>query len=502
MSCCHSLASSAYSLIYLLNLRKVKHVPENPSNDDFAVKPRQTSISGSSKDSLTGSEPPRPGTPGLSNKNTMLKSRQPVTLGSSDDRAAPEQRPSSVSEPCRDFSSLKTCRPVAAESSNDNATPETQNPSVFGTRKDYVIPEPHHFAACGPFDRIPLEIIHEIASWLPLSSAANLTLCNRKLKHILGNRYLLALRPDGSSKYERNLFLRGLDRHSPETFLCYGCSKLHPLAPIDEDRLTPEARFKWVSEFRCLSRNDTDKLLYTYVITFHYHAQFRFEHIQVAMKLHRLGLVSDAKAYLECSALKEPIRRKMTVYDPSNMGYYFFEPRIVKDQVFARAQSWISIPKEQDLLIYRRTHLHRNLLCVHLDVDFMGVGGDRFAMILQCILEQLRGKQESCGQCQTLIRCHYCPTEVLVETKRSDLQVEGDMVVITKWQALGYGVSPYEPQWESHFQPRPPWPWPPGSTPGSIREAFENQPGVKYDSIFDAEREWKFLKEKKSSGRR
>ena len=506
MSCCHSLTRSARSLLRLLNPRPVEPELENHSasgspSDCVAPKARQPSISRSSNDSFTAPEPQQPQASGVPDHSVSLKPRRSIILGSSNDNAAPELESPSISASCKGLVTLKDREPLFAQFSNFNVAPELRNPSILGSRQEYFTPEPHRFSACGPFDHVPSEIIHEIASWLPLSSAANLTLCNRKLKYILGNSYLLALRPDDSSKYERNLFLQGLDRHSPETFQCYGCSKLHFLAPTGEDRSTPEERFKWVSNFRCLNRNDSDTLLYTHVIEFHYHAQFRFEHMQVAMKLYRLGLVSDAKSYLKCLALTEPLHHEMTTSQPSNMGYYFFEPRIIHNRVFARAQSWISIPKEQDQLINRHTFLRYNVVCVHLDADFRGVS-KRFYMILQCVLEQLRGEQESCGECRALIRCHYCPTEVLVETKRSFMQVERDLVVITKWQALGYGVSPFEPQWASHFQPRAPWPWPKGSTPGIIRDAFENQPGVKHDSIFNAETVWKSLKEEKSSSGR
>ena len=384
---------------------------------------------------------------------------------------------------------------VTLASYNHNAAPEPKDPSLFRPRKDRVTSESQRFAGRGPFDYVPYEIIHEIASWLPLSSAAYLTLCNRKLKGILGNRYLLALRQDDSSKHERNLFLQGLDRRSPKTFHCYGCSKLHFLGPRDEDGLAPEERFTWISGLQCLKGNDSDELLYTHVIAFHYHAKFRFEHMQVAMKLYRRGLVSEARSYIKCLALVQPTIREMT-YQPTNLGFYFFEPRIVNNQVLVRAQSWVVTPKEQGLLPLA----HRTTVCSHIDADHRGANGGRFYLTVKYRSEKVHGGQESCGGCQDLIRCRYCPTEVLVQRKSACVQPEADLTVITKWQTLGYGISPFEPQWESHFQPRAPWPWPPGSTPGAIREAFENQPGVRHDSIFDAENLWTALKEEEASG--
>ena len=34
-------------------------------------------------------------------------------------------------------------------------------------------------------------------------------------------------------------------------------------------------------------------------------------------------------------------------FSPINIGFYFFEPRFLKDQIFVRAQSWTAISGEK-----------------------------------------------------------------------------------------------------------------------------------------------------------
>lgn len=44
-------------------------------------------------------------------------------------------------------------------------------------------------------------------------------------------------------------------------------------------------------------------------------------------------------------------------------------------------------------------------------------------------------------------------------------------------KSLGYGLSPFESQWESHLESHSiRWRWPSHCEPGDIQAAFENQP--------------------------
>jgi hypothetical protein len=87
------------------------------------------------------------------------------------------------------------------------------------------------------------ELILAIAEFLPRSSAACLTLCNKRFSEILGKKYfeLEESRMLGGyySELERAVFLSLLSRDLPDHFHCYKCWILHrndlvsgPLAPL------------------------------------------------------------------------------------------------------------------------------------------------------------------------------------------------------------------------------------------------------------------------------
>lgn len=335
-------------------------------------------------------------------------------------------------------------------------------------------------ASCGGFGRIPIEIIQQIASGLPLSSSAALTLCNKTLNHILGNQYLLALSQTPSSSKEREVFLKALDRDILEAFYCFYCYKLHILTGTHEHGLTDKERFKRVSYSRCLGGDGT----YNNGTTHTHHAHFKFEHVQMAMKLYRHGLVSSMNAYLRFSTLLQPAIHNMTSI-PGHRGLYFFEPRLVHGQISVRAQSWIFIPNKQGSMLPRVLYA---TVCAHLDTS-LGNKND-FVKLLRYTLEYLdQNCDPSIVQSPKLIRCHYCPTEVQVEAKRVGTRFEGKILVITKWQALGHGSSPFGSNWKSHLQPRiSQWSWPPKSQPGIVQASFESQPGLKYDSILSVDK--------------
>lgn len=295
----------------------------------------------------------------------------------------------------------------------------------------------------GFFDLLPVEIIQQMASRFPLSSSAALTLCNKKIYHILGNQYLLTLGQTGSSDRERVRFLKALDRDILEAFYCLYCKKLHLLTGIYEQGLTDEEMFKRVSHSRCLGSDAT----YNYGTTYTHHTHFKFEHVQMAMNLYRRGLASRMDSYLRFSAMIKPTLRSMTSL-PGSQGFYFFEPRFVYNQICVHAQSLIFISKNQGTLLPRMLSA---TVCSHLDTNLGNK--NRFVETLRFAFEHLSQNWDSSAQCQNLIRCNYCPTEVQVETKGFGEGVDKKFLVITKWQALGQGLSPLG-SWESHLQPR------------------------------------------------
>lgn len=345
-----------------------------------------------------------------------------------------------------------------------------------------VMTQPQRPAAYSLFKCLPAELIQEIADWLTPSSIASLSLCNHRLHIILGKRSLQDLHRSDSN--EQALLLQALDRDLPETLYCFICNRLHVLFRGREDGLRAEEMYRRVSDGRCPSSDGT----YNYGTAYTYHAGFKFEHVQMAMKLHRRGLLSDAKAYLTGLAFLEPARGRMTSL-PTNSGLYFFEPRFVNDQISVRAQSWILIQGEQGSVVPRR---HYTTVCAHLDGN--SFNENPYIVSCRCKLKHLTAKQDSCERCRSLIRCHYCPTEVCVEAKRFDKGSNGGVLIITKWQLLGCGLSPSEAHWRLHLEdPSFPSSYLPDCALGSIRAGYEDQPGIKHDSLLKMTKAWKML---------
>lgn len=332
-----------------------------------------------------------------------------------------------------------------------------------------------------PLESLPAELIFQVAARLPPSSATLLSLCSHQLHVMLGQRSLRDLNQSDSRYNEQALLLQALDRDLSETLYCFVCNKLHVLRRRHEDRLGAEEMYRRVSESRCQRGDGT----YNYGRTDTYHAGFRFEHVQMTMKLYRRGLLADAKAFLTRSAFLQP------AFLPSYRGLYFFEPRFVNGNISVRTQSWIFNPGDQGVIMPMK---YLTTVCAHLDGD-QSYYTNPYHTVFRCKLEHLAAKQDSCEKCRSLIRCHYCSTEVYVEVKRLD-DSKGSVLITTKWQLLGDGLSPSEAHWESHLEPnRLLWPYFPDDAPGSIQAGYEDQPGIKFDSLLTLTEAWKVLNE-------
>lgn len=58
--------------------------------------------------------------------------------------------------------------------------------------------------------------------------------------------------------------------------------------------------------------------------------------------------------------------------------------------------------------------------------------------------------------------CPMCPTEIQVNVEpfAKKSKIEGIMLIVTRWQLLGDGISPFEKHWAHRLQERrEPWPW-------------------------------------------
>ena len=308
--------------------------------------------------------------------------------------------------------------------------------------------------------------------------------CNRALYHILVNRDLF--RPyDRGTADECDLFLEILDRDFRGTFSCHYCRRLHWLARENE-YLTGEETYRRVSASLCSGGKDTK---YNYGIGTTYHGHFVFEHTQMALKMHRRGCEAESRDYLRQLSLTESYPRLMASI-PQTWGLYFFEPRVLDDEMFIRAQLWLYIPASQGCRLPTTQYMQ---VCTHLKIR--SDDGNELVKILKCKLKHASTTDDSCSGCQNFIHCHHCLTEVHMEAKHLGREDGGTVLVVPKSMRLGPALSPLEAIWLSHLDEYEPsqWSCPPNHQPGCIRDAFESKSGPKFGSLMQVEEARKVL---------
>lgn len=151
------------------------------------------------------------------------------------------------------------------------------------------------------FDRVPNELILEVASWLPYSCAASLALYNHKLFFALGGPIFTMLNGDTP---QRALFLRSVGKDLLDTFFCSRCGKLHILVPNRWRKFNAKKRYSRTWDSRCKaasleeSLGDAEAALCS--------NSFTLEHVQVATKLFRHGLCFEGNQNLELATITKP----------------------------------------------------------------------------------------------------------------------------------------------------------------------------------------------------
>ena len=383
----------------------------------------------------------------------------------------------------------------------------------------------------GHFGVLPPELIHQIVMSLPPSSAASLALASHTLLCILGIQHLVCLGPNSLTTAardqmiveERTIFLEGLVRDLPagSSFYCYHCHKIH-LLPLKKRRVVcmetkcvqelwtskHERIFNRVNESLCQRgrssyNKDPNSKATTRTV---YHRRFVFEHVQMAMQLHQRGFLHLLKGYLAHLSLATPQVIQMSSFG-GYKGFHFFEPRIVNNQMIVRAQSWIVMPYNDRLNVHKQFQLPERLFdttaCAHLNLG--GWEENLLTWVVRRRLADIRYQTPSpCVTCVGNIRCPMCPTEVQVDIRTVYIDKSKTrrtiMLVVTRWQLVGGGTSPYEQCWAHRLNQRcsqrhSPWEWLEGDPlSNKIKHSFESQPGTKFDSILDAREAWRLVR--------
>ena len=180
---------------------------------------------------------------------------------------------------------------------------------------------------------------------------------------------------------------------------------------------------------------------------------------------------------------------------PDFSGLYFFETRFLKDHFYVCAQTWYWIPATTSEKIQEGT-VFNSIVCAHLNSKLRKMNAFSAAFNRNLDFLEKNAGLDWPEACTGLLHCPLCPTEVALQTKRPPRDLSGGgFIVATKWQIIGYGVSPAEPAWKQPLNPTTvsPWLYGPEDLPGRIRDDFENSVGAKYDSSTNASKAKKIL---------
>jgi hypothetical protein len=277
------------------------------------------------------------------------------------------------------------------------------------------------------------EIILEITSHLPITSAACFALTCHSLCSILGTAYWEEL--GLVSKYEnenRAELLSLLERDMPDHINCYFCEQLHTADEIRQNPpwITRPRAFHWRQDRPCCH-----VILNAFSAIF-LHRHFNFTTFQMAMKRHRLGL--DCSTHLKLLEFpREGIRNLWDFEGPTSA-----QVRIVSGSMMMRKEKQVSIldclkeapcPDSKDLADI----CSHQMLCQFSPTT--GISYTKGHYLLTSTREVPRG----------LTRCPYCPTEFQVEAKY--ISGKGITAVVTIWLDLGEGRSSLDPDFQERL---------------------------------------------------
>lgn len=290
--------------------------------------------------------------------------------------------------------------------------------------KELYTPPPEVLVPPPPLLNLHNELIQHIATLLPPSSAAALALCSRRLMYIIGTEYWQKCN-EQQSEEEKHALLDFLSTDLVDYIHCHRCSKLHK----------PDFKLN----IRKCTMSDIEAGVWWTLFD-----EFSFVHLQMAMKLHRLG--KNPGTHLAFLTRTNDMFQSRTGYAP----YIIHEPRIVDNEILFRSQYWLLLPWryiENASSIERvATHGLGNFkICGHLSF-----WDHRLARIFTCFCNHLATSTPLCLFCTDLWQCEHCDAEFQMHVK--DYGKKGFAFVVTKWANLGPALSPYDKKWTLHLE--------------------------------------------------
>lgn len=328
-----------------------------------------------------------------------------------------------------------TLVPSTIESNIVNKRPPELEPNIIN--KQPPEPEPNIFNELPPepepniFNKLPPELWLDIIEFLSPASAASLTYTYRWMYNQYGERPCSILKLPGHEQDKLEL-LSYLDADLPKHRLCHPCAIFHRRKSLRAEQKEVKANYRgcWIG---CERRAGQTKLGTGYSLT--------WPSIRSVMRACRFG-----------PEYGMPLDVLARVWENDDGWKHRAEPSIVNGRLLMKVQSALPVD-------WATESIFKNRISDIMRHSWLGC----LQEMVKCALRHIRSDESyTIGDClcKGLRRCPKCPTEYMIETKRTS-NISGDMrqsmeargvqhvLIVTKWMDYGEGKSPLSPEWQA-----------------------------------------------------
>lgn len=320
-------------------------------------------------------------------------------------------------------------------------------------------------------ERLPVELLQHIVSYLNVPSAASFALCSRFVSLTLGTQHWSAVKEE---REQRRVFLAMIQKDFPVYRLCHSCVKFHD-RNLETIPLDPS--FTRSPLNRCIQPED---FIYGPNNLCMSHQQ-----VQLAMDRHFFGSAHGIPLDVFSQERHIPAAGIWSIFEWNSSEHDIsLCARIIDDSLLIRWQLRICMsqvlprlrwPQGQPTICMSRrqpriTDIRRSIsaLCPHRrnNID------DDIARSVICMISHIDGP-EWCDLCTGINSCLYCFTDFKVELEGD---AENTALIVTAWTDLGSGRNKDDPKWQSRLR-IPPFrilPRKISFRPGSIQAAFNS----------------------------
>ncbi|KAF1997135.1 hypothetical protein P154DRAFT_537453 [Amniculicola lignicola CBS 123094] len=285
-------------------------------------------------------------------------------------------------------------------------------------------------------EKLPSGIIQHLLDFLPIHSAANLALSNRRLRSLITkvSDPFEELRQLGNEG-ERAKFLQNYDIHHPDEVVCPACGVFHRRLPQ-----RPHRRYIWGGVLKhvvCKKEKrdfpETLILWRTYYRWLTFHLGFRYSP-QHGIPTHLNDFSKMPLLSLACDSLAIEVDNRLLLRHRESMGQagddeYWDDKEVVRN-LCPHMRS--SIMNYKDFI---REANHAAKIIPELKKSSPGKG--------------FTYKTHRCSECPTEIRIEICPTHLFQGRIKSQMAKYEYILSLVRYIDLGQCKSPDELEWRS-----------------------------------------------------